>query len=61
MTFTLYLLISKAKVIGVFYKHKWLQYTHVNTYVLYWLVFCVNLTQAGVITEKIASVVKMPL
>ena len=27
---------------------------------LYWLVLCVNLTQAGVITEKGASVGKMP-
>jgi hypothetical protein len=27
---------------------------------LYWLVICVNLTQAGVITEKEASVEEMP-
>jgi hypothetical protein len=27
---------------------------------LYWLVLCVNLTQAGVITEKGASVGEMP-
>ena len=27
---------------------------------LYWLVLCVNLTQAGVITEKGASVEEMP-
>jgi hypothetical protein len=27
---------------------------------LYWMVFCVNLTQAGVITGKGASVEKMP-
>ena len=27
---------------------------------LYWLVLCVNLTQAGVITEKGASVVEVP-
>jgi hypothetical protein len=29
-------------------------------YMLYWLVLCVNLTQAGVITEKGASVEEMP-
>jgi hypothetical protein len=28
--------------------------------VLYWLLFCVNLTQAGVITEKGASLEEMP-
>jgi hypothetical protein len=27
---------------------------------MYWLVLCVNLTQAGVITEKGASVGEMP-
>jgi hypothetical protein len=27
---------------------------------VYWLVLCVNLTQAGVITEKGASVEEMP-
>jgi hypothetical protein len=27
---------------------------------LYWLVMCVNLTQAGVITEKGASLEEMP-
>jgi hypothetical protein len=27
---------------------------------LYWLVLCVNLTQAGVITEKGASIGEMP-
>jgi hypothetical protein len=31
-----------------------------NLQVYYWLVFCVNLTQAGVVTEKKASVEEMP-
>ena len=30
------------------------------TRLLYWLVLCVNLTQAGVITEKGASLEEMP-
>jgi hypothetical protein len=29
-------------------------------YLLYWLVLCVNLTQAGVITEKGASIGEVP-
>ena len=29
-------------------------------YCLYWLVLCINLTQAGVITEKGASLEEMP-
>ena len=33
---------------------------HILKLELYWLVLCVNLTLAGVITEKGASVVEMP-
>ena len=35
--------------------------TVINTlWTLYWLVLCANLTQAGVITEKVASVGEVP-
>jgi hypothetical protein len=37
------------------YEESKFKYTH-----MYWLVLCVNLTQAGVITEKGASVREMP-
>jgi hypothetical protein len=32
----------------------------IPTNIMYWLVLCVNLTQAGVITEKGASLEEMP-
>jgi hypothetical protein len=40
-------------------KSYYLEYTKNQTYV-YWLVLCVNLTQAEVITEKGASLEEMP-
>jgi len=38
----------------------WEHRFHFQVYVLYWLVVCVNSTQAGVITEEGASLEEMP-